>query len=136
MTNATFSCNLMEKMPQTQRCVKDGHPLHSSVGSFTAATGGTVRSRPAPQRVTWYFPPHLLFVVFPRRDDLYYRGWEIKDGFSHSDPVKLASRTPRESALIYCTTAALPSEKKSVGVAGLAHTKTQLLFSRSSFQYS
>ena len=36
----------------------------------------------APQWLAeWYFPPHLFFVVSPRRDDLYYLGCEIKEGF-------------------------------------------------------
>lgn len=54
----------------------------------------------APQRwVKWYFPPHLVFVVSPWRDDLYYQGWEIKEGFL-TDLMKLASYKPRELVLI------------------------------------
>lgn len=37
----------------------------------------------------------LVFVVSPWRDDLYYLGWEIKEGFL-TDLMKLASYKPQE----------------------------------------
>lgn len=53
-----------------------------------------------PRWVECYFLPHLVFVVSPWRDDLYYLGWEIKEGFSYWDPMKLVSYKPWVSALI------------------------------------
>lgn len=86
----------------------------------------------APQRwVEWYFPPHLVFVVSPWRDDLYYLGWEIKEGFFHCDPMKLASYEPRESALI----AQLPRRAtKCVHEAKQCGGKKQLLCSSSAYR--
>lgn len=54
----------------------------------------------APQRwAEWYFPPHFVFVVSPRRDDLYYQEWKIKEGFL-TDLMKLASCKAGELVLI------------------------------------
>lgn len=49
----------------------------------------------APQRwVTCYFPPHLVYVASPWRDDLYYLGWEIKEGVLTLIPWSLHLTSP------------------------------------------
>lgn len=62
----------------------------------------------APQR--WaerYFPPHLVFVVSPWRDDLYYPGWEIKEGFltviPRSSHLTSSQNQPLIAQLLLCS---------------------------------
>lgn len=62
----------------------------------------------APQRwVEWYFPPHLVFVVSPWRDDLYYLGWEIKEGFLTVIPWSLHLTSPENQPWLRNCLAAL-----------------------------
>lgn len=50
--------------------------------------------------VMWYFLPHLVFVVPPWSDDLYYLALQIKEGVFHSHPIKPAFRKHWNSAPI------------------------------------
>lgn len=80
----------------------------------------------APQRwAEWYFTPHLVFVVSPRRDDLYYRGWEIKEGFL-TDLMKHASYKPWEIVSIVqlpCCSAKCNHEAKLVETVAFVATQ-------------
>lgn len=48
--------------------------------------------------VMWNFPPHSVFVVPPRSDDLYYLALRIKEGVFRSDLPKPAFHKLRVSA--------------------------------------
>lgn len=62
----------------------------------------------APQRwVTWYFPPHLVVVVSPWRDDLYCLGWKIKEGFLTLIPWSLHLKSPENQPWLRNCLAAL-----------------------------
>lgn len=82
----------------------------------------------APQRwVEWYFLPHLVFVVSPWRDDLYYLGWEIKEELSHCDPGKACIlQAPRISPWLRNCLAALQNVAMKLNSRGKKNKKSSL----------
>lgn len=85
-------------------CAKNGTDLTLRRG-YVAASCGHLRDYLllAPQRwVTWCFLPHLVFVVSPWRDDLYYLGREIKEGLSILIPWSLHLSDDCTTALLHC----------------------------------
>lgn len=93
-------------------------------------TGGTICSW-LQRWVVWYFLPHLVFVVPPWSDDLYYLALQIKEGVFRSDPMKPAFRKLWNSAPIAqqpCCGREAKQWKSSFLVAAQPSVTTVLLF--------
>lgn len=93
--------------PLCQKCPRLSHWEEVCTASCGHWRGYLLLAPCNPQRwVTWYFPPHLVFVVSPWRDDLYYLGQKIKEAIFALIPWSLHLTSPENQPwLRNCLTA-------------------------------